>query len=78
MPNVMAAQPNIGGVLCESCIIPFLVPCRKAWLMPAAGVLYSNDANTENARLGRKINFAARKIPSVGKSPRKCIYSVPA
>jgi len=26
MPNVMAAQPNIGGTLCESSVIPFLVP----------------------------------------------------
>jgi len=26
MPNVMAAQPNIGGALCESSVIPFLVP----------------------------------------------------
>jgi len=39
MPTVMAAQPNIGGALCESFVIPFLVPRRKAWLTPAAGVL---------------------------------------
>jgi len=26
MPNAMAAQPNIGGALCESSVIPFLVP----------------------------------------------------
>jgi len=32
MPNVMAAQPNIGGALCESSVIPFLVPRRKVWL----------------------------------------------
>jgi len=32
----------------------------------------------ENARLGRKVNFAPGKIPFEGKSPRKCIYSVPA
>jgi len=29
MPNVMAAQPNTGGALCESSVIPFLVPCRS-------------------------------------------------
>jgi len=29
MPSVMAAQPNIGDVLCESSAIPFLVPRRK-------------------------------------------------
>jgi len=32
MPNVMAAQPNIGCALCESSIIPFLVPRRNVWL----------------------------------------------
>ena len=45
MPNVMAAQPNIGGALCESSVIPFLVPRRKVWLTPAAGLPYSNAAN---------------------------------
>jgi len=38
MPNVMAAQLNIRGALCESSVIPFLVPCRKVWLTPAAQV----------------------------------------
>jgi len=39
MPNVMAALPNIGGALYESSVIPFLiVPRRKVWLTPAAGV----------------------------------------
>ena len=28
-------------------------------------------------RLGRKVNFAPGKIPLWGKSPQKCIYSVP-
>ena len=32
----------------------------------------------KNARLGRKVNFARGDIPSGGKSPRKCIYSVAA
>ena len=45
MPNVMAAQPNIGGAVCESSVIPFLVPRRKAWLTPAARVPVSNAAN---------------------------------
>ena len=45
MPNVMAAQPNIGGALCESSVIPFLGPCRKVWLTPAAGVPRSNATN---------------------------------
>jgi len=45
MPNLMAAQPNIGGALCESYVIPFLVPRRKVWLTPAAGVPCINAAN---------------------------------
>jgi len=45
MYNVMAALPNIGGALCESSVIPFLVLRRKAWLTPAAGVPCSNAAN---------------------------------
>jgi len=36
IPNVMAAQPNIGGALCESSVIPFFVPRRKVWLTPTA------------------------------------------
>jgi len=45
MPNVMAALPNTGGALCESSVIPFLVPRRKNWLTPATGVQSSNAAN---------------------------------
>jgi len=45
MPNVMAAQPNIGGAVCESSVIPFLVQRREVWLTPAAGVPCSNAAN---------------------------------
>ena len=37
MPNVMAAQPNIGDARCESSVISFLLPRRKVWLTPAAG-----------------------------------------
>ena len=45
LPNAMAAQPNTGGDLCESSVIPFLAPRRKAWLTPAGGVPCSNAAN---------------------------------
>jgi len=71
MPKVMAAQPNIGGALCETSVIPFLVSRRKAWLTPAAGVPCSNAANI--GELGHTVNFAPDKIPSGGKSPRKCV-----
>jgi len=45
MPNVMPAQPNIGGTLCESSVVPFLVPRHKVWLTAAARVPCSNAAN---------------------------------
>jgi len=47
MPNVMAAQPNISGALCESSVIPFLVPRRKVWLRPAAGVTRTQDLDAK-------------------------------
>ena len=45
MPIVMAAQSNIGGALCDSTVITFLVLRRKKWLTPGAGVPCSNAAN---------------------------------
>jgi len=36
---------EIDGAPCESSVIPLLVPHRKVWLMPAAGVPRSNAAN---------------------------------
>jgi len=45
MPNVMAARKNIGGALCESSVILFLVLRRKVWLTPADGVPCSNAVN---------------------------------
>jgi len=74
MLNLMAAQPNIVGALCKSSVIPFLVPCCKVWLECRAVTLPIH----ENARLGRKVNFARGEIPSGDKSPRKCIHSVAA
>jgi len=41
------AQPNIGGALCESSVIPFLVLRRKVWLAPAAGGRCSDAAHYE-------------------------------
>jgi len=45
MPNVMAAQPNIAGALCEGSVIPFPVPRHKVRLTAAARVPCSNAAN---------------------------------
>jgi len=45
MSKVMAAQLNIGGALCESSVIPFLLQRRKVWLTPTTRLLCSNVAN---------------------------------
>jgi len=72
MPNVMAAQPNIGGAVCVSSVIPFLVPRHIVCQMAAAQCRAVTLPIQENARLGRKVNYAAGKNPLVGKiSPQK-------
>ena len=78
MPNVMAAQQNIGGALYESSVTPF--PCTTPQSLTAicCWSAVQRRCQYENARLGRKVNFAAAKIPSGGKSRQKCIYCVPA
>ena len=63
-----AAQPNIGGAVWESSVIPFLIPRRKVWMTPLL--------EWRAARLGRKVNFTRGEIPSGGKGPRKWIYTV--
>jgi len=57
MPNVMAVQPNISGALCEIFVIPFLVPRRKVWLTPAAGVPCSNASD-----IGERKNWDVKWI----------------
>jgi len=78
MPNVMAALLYIGGGLCESLVIRFLVPRRKVWLTPVLECRAVMLPIYKNAKLGRKVNIAPGKILSGGKSPRKCIHSVAA
>ena len=39
------AQPNIDGALCESSVIPFLVPCCTVWLTITAQVPCSSAVN---------------------------------
>jgi len=69
-PNVMAALPNIGGALC--CTPQSLTDAQCS---TAVHVTFSIQ---ENARLGRKVNFAHDKIPLGAWNPRKCTYSVSA
>jgi len=45
MPNVTAVQSNIGGALCESSVISFLVPRCKVRLTPTGRVPCSNAAS---------------------------------
>jgi len=46
---------------------------RKVWLMPGAGVPCSNAANIGERKTWTQVKFARGKIPSGGKSRRKCI-----
>jgi len=80
MSNVMAALPNIGGALCESSVIHSLCDAAKfGWwhsLLECRAVTVTLPMS--NAELGRKDNFASGEILSGSKSPRKCMYGVPA
>jgi len=79
MPNVMAAQPNIGGTLCESSVIPFLVPCCEVWLTPTAGVTSSNAANIGECKTWTQSKFCTWQNSVMGQQPPKIhIYSVSA
>ena len=52
MPNVMVAQPNIGGAFCESSVIPCTI---AVWLStPAAGVPCSKTPFTRYNRLSNR------------------------
>jgi len=79
MPNVMAAQPNIGGAVCESSVILFLVRRCKLSLTPT---LLKCRAVTlpiqKNASDGRKVNFAPGKFVYGARAPENVyIYSFP-
>jgi len=77
MSNVMAAQPNIGGALCESSVIPFLVglPRNKVRLTAAAQVPCSHTANIGERKTWAQSVFAAGKIPLGYNSPKN-VYIV--
>jgi len=76
MTNVMAVHPNIGGALCESSAIPFLVPRRKVWLTAAAGVL--STANTGERKTWAQSEVCTWQNSVRGKNPQKCIHIIPA
>jgi len=74
MPNVMVAQANVGGAVCESSEIPFLVPRRK----PATGVPCSNAANIGERKTWTQSKFCSWRNSVRGQEPPRCIYSVAA
>jgi len=76
MPNAMVAQPNIGGALCESSVIPFLVPRRKVWLTPAAGVPCSNAANIGERKTWTHSEFCSWQNSVKGQKPPKNVYTL--
>ena len=71
---MLAALPNIGGALCESYIIPFLLP--RLWLMPTASVPCSNADNTGECKTWTQSAFCTWQNSVKGKETPK--YSVPA
>ena len=62
MPNVMAAQPNTGGALCESSVILFRVRRRKVLLMPTAREPCSNAANVGERKTWTSVPVQTAKI----------------
>jgi len=49
--------PNIGGALCESSVMPLLVPRRKVWLTPAARVPCTNAVNIGECKTWTQSEF---------------------
>ena len=69
--NVIPTQLHIGGALRESSVIPFLVPRRKVWLTPAAGLPCSNAANTGECKTWMQSEFCTWQISVKEKKPPK-------
>ena len=76
MPNVIATQPKIGGALCESSVIPFLVPRRKVWLMPAVGVPCSNAGNIGERKTWTHSEFCTWQNSVGGATALENVYEM--
>jgi len=70
IPNVMAAQPNVGGVLCESSVIPLIAPRHKVWLT-AAAVPCRNGANVGERKTSTQSEFCRGQNSVTGNQPPK-------
>jgi len=73
MPNVMAAQPNIGGAVCDISEISFPVPRHKVWLTVAARVPWSNAATIGERKTWTYTEFCTWQIPSGIRAPKMYI-----
>ena len=74
MTNVMAAQPNMGGALCESSVIPFLARRRKLWLTPTGPVPCSKADNIGERKSWTQSEFCTWQNSVRGQELRKmCI-----
>jgi len=71
MPKMMAAQPNIGGALCESSVIPFLVTRHKVWLTATDRVPCSNAANIGKCMTWTQSEFCSWQNSVRGQKPPK-------
>jgi len=68
MPNVMAAQPNIGAALCGNYVNPFLVPRHKVWLTPARAPC-CNAANIGERKTWTQSDFCSWQNFARGQAP---------
>ena len=71
MPNVMAALPDVGGAVCESSVIPFLVPHRELWLTPTARVPCSNATSIAARKTWTQSEFCSWQNSVIGQQPPK-------
>ena len=74
MPNVMAAQPNIGATLCKSSIIQSLVQRCKVWLTPTTRGPCSDSAKTRNPLKIAGVPQTRKQISAVNR-PKFTILS---
>ena len=66
---------SVDGALCESSVIPFLVPRRKVWLTSAAGVPCSNAGNIGERKTWTHSEFCTSQISvKDAKVPGICVY----
>ena len=76
MPNVMAAQPNVGGAVCEISVISFLVPRLKVWLTLTGRVPCSNAANIGERKTWTQSDVCTWQNSARGQKPPKNVYIV--